>query len=70
MIEMLVNLPSPIPELQHTPLLSKCYEPGNMPSTSYYFVVFILDSHLGLLRRLGMCQIDVGNSCKLEQWFK
>ncbi len=31
MIEVLVNLPSPTPELQHAPLPSKCCEPRNMP---------------------------------------
>ncbi len=30
-IELFVNLPSPILELQHAPLPSKCYKPGNVP---------------------------------------
>ncbi len=30
-IELFVNLPSPISELQHTPLPLKCYEPRSMP---------------------------------------
>ncbi len=30
-IELLVNLPSPIPDLQHAPLPPKCYEPGSVP---------------------------------------
>jgi hypothetical protein len=29
--ELFVNLPSPIPELQHAPLPLKCCEPGNAP---------------------------------------
>ncbi len=29
--ELLVNLPSPIPELQHAPRSPKCYNPGNAP---------------------------------------
>jgi hypothetical protein len=31
MIKMLVNLPSPIPKLQHAPLPPKCYKPGSTP---------------------------------------
>jgi hypothetical protein len=31
MIELLVNLPSPIPELQHTSLPPKCCKAGNTP---------------------------------------
>jgi len=30
-IEFLVNLPSPIMELQHAPLPPKCYKPGSAP---------------------------------------
>jgi hypothetical protein len=32
-IELLVNLPSPISELQHAPLPAKCCEPGNEPNS-------------------------------------
>jgi len=31
--EMLVNLPNPIPKLQHAPLPPKYYEPGNAPNS-------------------------------------
>jgi len=31
MIEVLVNLPSPISKLQHALLPPKCYEPGSAP---------------------------------------
>ncbi len=34
-IELLVNLPSPIPELQHAPLLPKCYEPRSAPQLPF-----------------------------------
>jgi len=37
--EVLVNLPSPISELQHAPLPQKCYEPKNAPNSfSLYYL--------------------------------
>jgi len=53
-IEVLVNLPSPILELQHTPLPPEVLKARERAPTSYSSIVFILDSHLSLLRRLGV----------------
>jgi hypothetical protein len=45
-IELLVNLPSPIPKLQHTPLPLKCCEPGSTPQFLFLPLFSPLDSHL------------------------
>jgi hypothetical protein len=47
MIELLVNLPSPIPKLQHAPLPTKCCEPksASTPSPSVVFTFgFVVES--------------------------
>ncbi len=41
---LLVNLPSPIPELQHTPLPPRCCEPGNVPQLLLLSLFSPLDS--------------------------
>jgi hypothetical protein len=41
-IELLVNLPGPIPKLQHAPLPSKCYE----PKSTHQLLLFALSSPL------------------------
>ncbi len=46
----LSTLPSPIPELQHTPLPLKVLWVKERAPTSLFFVVFYLDSHLSPLR--------------------
>jgi hypothetical protein len=43
-IELLVNLPIPIAELQHTPLPPKCYEPKNAPQLILLLLYSPLDS--------------------------
>jgi hypothetical protein len=46
-IEMLVNLPSSIPELQHAALPSKCYEPRSAPQfllLSLFTFGFVVES--------------------------
>jgi hypothetical protein len=46
-------LPSPIPELQHTPLPLKCCELGNVPQLFHSSAAFHLDSHLSFVRSWG-----------------
>jgi hypothetical protein len=46
----------PIPELQHAPLPPKFCELENVPLIFCSFVIFTLDSHLSLERRLGARQ--------------
>jgi hypothetical protein len=67
MIEVLVNLPSPIPELQHAPLPPKCCEPWSVHPTPCSSIILILYSHLNLLRSLGARQyvFDFFFFCKL-----
>ncbi len=53
--KLLVNLPSPILELQHAPLPPpKVLWAKEHAPTPYSSVVFALDSHLSLLRSLGV----------------
>jgi len=56
-IEVLVNLPSPS-ENSSTPFYPEVLQAKWRASTSYSSVIFILNSHLNLLRRLGVCQMD------------
>jgi hypothetical protein len=42
---LLVILPSPILELQHTLLTLKCYKPGSMPQL-FIFSLFSLQTHI------------------------
>jgi hypothetical protein len=37
MIEVLINLPSPIPKFQHTPLPLKCNKPGSVHCFNFRF---------------------------------
>jgi hypothetical protein len=53
MIELLVNLPSPISELQHAPLPLKCYEPGSTSQLLLLSLSSLLDSQLSPSRSLG-----------------
>jgi hypothetical protein len=57
-IEVLVNLPSPIPKLQHAPLPPKCCEPRNAPQFLLLPLPLFspLDSQLSPSRSLGVCQ--------------
>jgi hypothetical protein len=57
MIELLVNLLSPISELQHALLPPKCCELGNAPQ--FFLPLFSpLDSQLNPLRSLGVHQLE------------
>ncbi len=53
-IELLVNLPSPILELQHTLLPPKCYKLGNAPQLFLLPLSSSLDLQLNPSRRLGV----------------
>ncbi len=55
--ELLVNLPSPILELQHIPLPLKCCELGNAPKHFLLPLFSALDSQFSPSRSLG-CIID------------
>ncbi len=52
MIELLVNLPSPIPELQHALLPPKCYELGSAPQLFLLPLSSLLGSQLSPSRSL------------------
>jgi len=54
--EVLVNLPSPISKLQHTPLPLMCYEPSSTPQLLLLSLFSPLDSYLSPSRSLGVCQ--------------
>jgi len=43
-IELLINLPSPILELHHVPLHLKCYKPGSTPQFLFFPLFSPLDS--------------------------
>jgi hypothetical protein len=65
---MLVILPSPIPELQHTPLpLQSAANQGTREHapTPYSFFVLSLDSHLSPLRSLGVHHKSI-TFCKIN----
>ncbi len=51
---MLVTLPSPISELQHTPLPLKVLQAKECAPILCFFVNFSLDSHLSPLKNLGV----------------
>jgi hypothetical protein len=51
---VLVILPSPILELQHTPLPPEVLQVNERALTPNTSVVFTLDSHLSLARSLGL----------------
>jgi len=55
--DLLVNLPSPIPKLQHTPLPLKCCEPRSTPQLLFFPLSFSLDSQLSSARSLGVHQV-------------
>jgi hypothetical protein len=55
-IELLINLPSPISKLQHALLPSKCCEPRNVPQFPLLPLSSPLDSQLSPLRSLGVRQ--------------
>ncbi len=60
-IEMLVNLPSPIMELQHAPLPSKSCEPRSMPQLLLLSLSSPLGSQLSLSRSLGVRHLPFGS---------
>ncbi len=62
-IELLVNLPSPISELQHTLLPSKCCEPGSVPQFLFLPLSSPLDSQLSPSRSLGVRHNNIYNQC-------
>jgi hypothetical protein len=48
-IDPFIICPTPIPELQHTPLPSKCYEPKNIPNSLFdAFPNSLIDSNVSL----------------------
>jgi hypothetical protein len=53
-IELLVNLPNPIPKLKQTPLPPKCYEPRSVPQLLFLALFSPLDSQLSPSRSLGV----------------
>ncbi len=55
-IDLLVILPSPYPETPACPLPPKCYKARNVPQL-HILLMFTLDSHLNLLRSLGVRQV-------------
>jgi hypothetical protein len=55
-IDLLIIHPSPIPELQHTPLPPKCYKLRNAPQLLLLPLSSPLDSLLSLSKSLGVCQ--------------
>jgi len=55
---VLFILPSPISELQHTPLPPQCCKLRSVSSTPCSFVVFTSDSHLNLSKSLGVRQLS------------
>ncbi len=57
--EVLVNLPSPIPELQHAPLPPKCYEPRSVPQLLLLPLFSPLGSYLSPSRSLGVCHSNL-----------
>ncbi len=59
-IELLVNLPSPITKLQHAPLPPKCYKPGSAPN-SFSFYCSPLDPKLNPSKSLGVRQFHVAS---------
>jgi len=75
LIELLINLPSPILELQHAPLPLKCYEPGYAPQFFFLSLSAPLDSHLSpsrsfTTRNLVICNQSLCNwhatNCHLQ----
>jgi len=54
MIKVLVNIPNPILELQHTPLAPKALQAKECAPALYSSVVFTSDSHLSVSRNLGV----------------
>ncbi len=60
-IEMLVNLPSPIMELQHAPLPSKFCEPRSTPQLLFLSLFSPLGSQLSLSRSLGVRHLPFGS---------
>ncbi len=55
--EVLVNLPSPIPELQHAPLPLKCCELRSTPQL-LLLPLSHLDSQLNPSKNLGVCHLE------------
>jgi len=72
-IDLLVNLPSPIPELQHGPLPSKCCEPGSAPQlpNSFSFCCLHLWTHSWVLQRdWGCVNLGTRDHPMMEGHFK
>jgi hypothetical protein len=61
-IELLVNLPSPISKLQHTPLPPKCYKPGSTPQFRL-LPLFTFGLTIDSIKELGGVSISFCNSC-------
>jgi len=53
MIELLINLPNPLPELQHAPLSPKCYELRSAPQPFSPSVVFTFGLAIKSIEELG-----------------
>ncbi len=58
-IDLLVTLPSPIPNLQHAPLPSKCYKPGGAFQLLFLPLFSPLDSQSSPSRSLKVRQVWV-----------
>ncbi len=56
-IELLVNLPNPIPKLHYGPLPLKCCESGNAPQLLSLLLFSPLDLQLSPSRSLRVCQL-------------
>jgi hypothetical protein len=67
-IELLVNLPNPIPKLKQTPLPPKCYEPRSVPQLLFLALFSPLDSQLNPSRSLGVrhSQLNPSRSLKVR----
>jgi hypothetical protein len=53
MIELLVNLPNPIPKLQHAPLPPKCYELESVPQLFLLPLSFTFETQSESIKKLG-----------------
>ncbi len=65
-IDLLVNLPSPISKLQHAPLPSKCYEPRSAPQLLLIPLSSPLDSQLSPSKSLGVCHQE--SNYQFDSW--
>jgi hypothetical protein len=69
-IELLINIFSPIPELQHTLLPPKCYEPGSAPILLLLSLCSPLDSQLNPSKSLRVCHKKGDSSLVGGWWFQ